>query len=301
MKRKDYNENSFLEIRDFLVKSFAEGETYNWKIDRWNFCRHLAQHFTGMLEAWPAQQGIWTENGEIQAVVCTEGENRGEAFLNLAARKFSRDHYEEFLDYAEQNLTTIEEGKKKLCYGLKTGDADLDDLMKQRGYQVWWQETDSVLDLNRGFTVDIPEGFSLDLAVNAGPEALALAHSKAFGYAGKAEPSMKNVISGFSDLVNAPDYRSDLSLVMVDSKGEVASFITIWWDEVNKLAIVEPAGTIPEHQKKGLCKALIYQAAQRIKTLGAEKLYVGSDQEFYKKIGFVEDCKINIWCKEWEL
>jgi len=40
--RKEFNEQEFIRIRDFLKKSFQKCPSRkNWLIDRWNFCRYF--------------------------------------------------------------------------------------------------------------------------------------------------------------------------------------------------------------------------------------------------------------------
>ena len=52
---------------------------------------------------------------------------------------------------------------------------------------------------------------------------------------------------------------------------------------------VEPVCVIPEYRQKGIGRAMIYEALNRARSLGAKKAYVISDQEFYERIGFKKD------------
>ena len=66
---------------------------------------------------------------------------------------------------------------------------------------------------------------------------------------------------------------------------EPVAYCSLWYDNQTDYAYLEPVCTVPEHRHKGLAKAIIYEALNRVKELGAKKVYVLSDQEFYKKIG----------------
>ena len=51
-------------------------------------------------------------------------------------------------------------------------------------------------------------------------------------------------------------------------EGEIASFMTVWYDDVTRCGYLEPVGTVPVHQRKGLVKAVIYEGLRRLKQLG---------------------------------
>ena len=57
----------------------------------------------------------------------------------------------------------------------------------------------------------------------------------------------------------------------------------LWYTE-GGTAYVEPVVTIPEHRKKGLARAVIYEACKRAKHFGANRATGLSDQEFYYKL-----------------
>jgi predicted N-acetyltransferase YhbS len=59
--------------------------------------------------------------------------------------------------------------------------------------------------------------------------------------------------------------------------------------------VLEPVGTIPEFRRKGLAFWLIDEGERRVSKLGARKLYVGSDQDFYRAIGFKVVIRQNLW------
>ncbi|MBO4286126.1 MAG: GNAT family N-acetyltransferase, partial [Bacilli bacterium] len=50
-----------------------------------------------------------------------------------------------------------------------------------------------------------------------------------------------------------------------------------------------PVCVIPEYRGKGVAKAMIYEALNRARFLGAKKAYVISDMEFYEKLGFKKE------------
>ncbi len=48
----------------------------------------------------------------------------------------------------------------------------------------------------------------------------------------------------------------------------------------------------------GLGKAVIFKAINTARKMGATKIYVGSDEEFYLKIGFSLEYTYEIWQKD---
>ena len=86
-------------------------------------------------------------------------------------------------------------------------------------------------------------------------------------------------------------------------EGEIASFTTIWWDKSTKTGAFEPVGTVPEHQRKGLAKALMTEGLKRLKQLGAVMAYVSSygkaAHATYESVGFTEYDRSELWERTW--
>ncbi len=71
----------------------------------------------------------------------------------------------------------------------------------------------------------------------------------------------------------------------ISDANEVASFTTFWYDELNKIGILEPVGTIPKYRKMGLGKAVIYEAIKRVKDKGVERIFsMGFSLAYSKEI-----------------
>ncbi|MBE9474129.1 MAG: GNAT family N-acetyltransferase [Chloroflexi bacterium] len=101
------------------------------------------------------------------------------------------------------------------------------------------------------------------------------------------------------NIQHAPFYRQDLDLIAISPDGEFASFCTIW---LTRCGAFEPAGTAPEHQRRGLGKTVIAEGLCRLKDLGAEMVFIGSGSAeayaFYTSVGFTEWDKSEIWEKD---
>jgi GNAT superfamily N-acetyltransferase len=83
----------------------------------------------------------------------------------------------------------------------------------------------------------------------------------------------------YHHIQSAPLYRRDLDLVAVAADGSVASFCTIWFDDVTRTAYFEPVATVPAHRRHGLGKALLVEGLHRLKEMGCLVAFVGGYSE----------------------
>lgn len=88
-------------------------------------------------------------------------------------------------------------------------------------------------------------------------------------------------------MTSSPHFNKSYAFV-AKKDHKYVSFANIWYKKGSTTALVEPVATVPEHRQKGLSKICIYKAIQAVKKDGAKNIYVGSNQIFYKKIGFQE-------------
>ncbi len=93
-------------------------------------------------------------------------------------------------------------------------------------------------------------------------------------------------------LTRVPNKNEELKTYAI-ANGEYCAHCGLWYSK-GDTAYVEPVVTVPAHRKKGLAKAVIYEACRRAKALGAKRATVLSDQEFYYRIGF--KCSSEVYC-----
>ncbi|MBR4290605.1 MAG: GNAT family N-acetyltransferase [Oscillospiraceae bacterium] len=92
-----------------------------------------------------------------------------------------------------------------------------------------------------------------------------------------------------------PNENADLKVFALQG-GEYCAHCGLWYTE-GDIAYVEPVITVPQHRKQGLAKAVVYEACNRAKKLGAKRAIVLSDQEFYARIGFEASSGVFCWEK----
>jgi GNAT superfamily N-acetyltransferase len=107
----------------------------------------------------------------------------------------------------------------------------------------------------------------------------------------------------YRNVQRAPLYRRDLDLVAVAETGEHAAFCTVWFDDVTRTAVFEPVGTAPEHQRRGLGRAVMAEGLRRAQRLGATQALVGSygaaAHALYEAMGFTTFELLERWEKTW--
>ena len=317
IKPVTYNPDlDFLRVRDFLVDTFGLVEKpLNWRLERWNYARWFIspmladygvvdddpQAYQQAIHIWNELTGLWqNESGDLVGVACiehTDRTHRGWGEVHLQHHPAYDAVLPELLAYAEQHLHNQE---RNLVY-LPVYDYDhaLLEAVQRRGYEriekytLWDAVLDpSVVDLGQAY---LPPGYRLqsmadDNDLDRRP--------KAFGQ-GFNHPDPKDWPShlAYAELQKAPDYRPELDLYVVAPDGEFVSFCIVWWDPKNRIASLEPVGTVPEHRRKGLARAVVLEGIRRVAELGAERVFVGSDQAFYLSLGFELKYPSHHWIK----
>ncbi|WP_433517504.1 GNAT family N-acetyltransferase [Nonomuraea sp. CA-143628] len=91
-------------------------------------------------------------------------------------------------------------------------------------------------------------------------------------------------------------YRADLDWIAEAPDGEVAAYCLIWLDPARQAAEIEPVGTVPDHRRRGLARAVCLAALHAARSAGATQAVVGprGDDAYpvparlYRGLGFHE-------------
>lgn len=275
----------FDRLRDFSIRTHKLSDyPVNWQLDRWNFCFSVVMKIKEYsLDEWLSGIKIWEEHGEIISVVNWEGERRGEAFVQVSRLDLPETVLEEMIDFIESKLASGEENNVEVRVSTKL--PEFISRLKTRGFKyLEWKETLTVIEIDKEFEVEVAEGYEICDGKDVTGLMKSDAHHMAFGYR-RSSKDRQLFAEGFDRMMHMADYREKLDMHMLYD-GEVVAFACLWFDKVNKCAVLEPVGTHKRHTKKGLAKALIYEGINRIKALGAERIYVYAELPFYLAIGF---------------
>lgn len=301
-KFRSYKHNTDFEgIRRFLITNNDSSYPLIWTFERWNYAYYFVRHMFGFTEdEWAKRIGIWeNKEGEIAAIANFEGIGRGEAFFQINKLYLNELPLEEMFEFAEKYLFLEDKNTSVVKIRILEGLEIVEEMARKRNYSKVPKayETTTFFSLEQEIVKPkISSEFkirSMDDDNNIVKRARVFA--KAFGNFG-TEDEVKSHL--YEELQKSPDYRKDLDVYLINSEGEYVSFCLIWYDEKNKLGILEPVGTDPDYRKQGLGKAAVFEAIRRVKEIGAEKILVGDGQQFYRSIGFSESHKNAVWKKE---
>jgi mycothiol synthase len=299
------NEEDYWRIRSFLrqVTLLNDRHDFSWPLLRWDY---WVWHVNMNIFHFKLEEVVhlWEADGQIAAVL--NPDSTGEAFFQIHPSYHSEALLCEMLDMAEAKLPKHnEDGKKELIVWVNEKDLIHKDLLTRRGYIRSKYKAEHMR--NRFLTQPVAESVPpAGYAVRAlGDESELPARSwlswKAFH---PDEPDEKyQGWEWYKNVQRVPLYRRDLDIVAVASDGGLAAFCTVWFDDVTRTAVFEPVGTHPDHQKRGLGKAVMSEGLRRAQRLGATLATVSSYSDgahaLYVSMGFTEFDLLEPWIREW--
>ena len=134
--------------------------------------------------------------------------------------------------------------------------------------------------------VEVPDGYRIrPLAGAEEIRARVEVHRAAF------TPS-RLTVEKYRRLFTLPHYRLEDDLVVEAPDGSLAAFAMAWWDPDGRVGEFEPVGTHPDHQRKGLSRALLAWGLRRYAARGARVVQVYShatnqaSEALYEAVGF---------------
>ncbi len=295
--RKYEPERDFLRVRDMLVQTFRAFEKpINWTFERWNYARYFAAPMLGAygkiedtiekslaaIRSWEDAVGIWeNEKSEIVAVVCPDEHVPDHPSYGVAYFQRRPQHdflLNEMFDYTEDTYVN----KDRTRVFIPEYDEHLKQAAAKRGYFKgnksggWWMEY-VLKDLPKP---NLPEGFRIQSMADDNDLEK---RRKIFGLSFRhKDPKEWPTLFSYQELQRAPDYRKDLDLVVVSPDGEYVACSIVWIDDYNKVARLEPVGSIV----LGMGREVVMEGLRRAAALGMEKSYMESGLRFYRKIGF---------------
>jgi GNAT superfamily N-acetyltransferase len=303
-----YTPRDFWRVRAFLRETFLiNGRTErNWQCYRWEYWRW---HGVANLDEGPMEEKVFlweTPDGELAAVLNAEG--RGHAHLQVHPAHRSEELEDEMVDVAEERLwKQIADGRVRVAVWSHTGDALREGVLARRGFEAKPGAAmhDRWMSLTRAVPAPVvPDGYVVR-PMGDGAELLERCYTSGLAFH-PDEPAIAHEnradVTWYRNIQRAPLYRRDLDIVAVAPDGAVASFATIWFDDVTLTAACEPVATSPVHQKKGLARACIHEGLRRARDMGATMAFVGSGEDAahrcYESAGFTDYMVSRPWIKE---
>jgi predicted N-acetyltransferase YhbS len=280
-------------VDNFLIQHYKTGnQDGNWIEPAWEY-----MHCHPYLDRSSLEKiGIWEDNGNIVAVAHFES-RLGEAFF-----QFHPDYFHlkpDMLNYAENNLYgTNNAGNKFLNVFVNEMDDEFISLVKGHGFEKDDTEARTILQFTVSDpfpAISLPKGFRLkSLSDDCNWPKIHRVLWRGFNHPG--EPP-EDEIEERMIMQEAPNFRSDLKIVVEAPDGNFASFCGMWYEPINQYAYVEPVATDPDFRRLGLGKAAVLEGIRRCAVLGATVAFVGNDLAFYQAMGFKKLYSSECWQK----
>ena len=273
-------EEDYWRMREFLRHVFLLNDRLerSWHVARldyarWHSCMNCAE--VGLDEV----VYLWEEGEELVGFVMPDG-RRGEAHLLVLPHKRTLTLEEEMLRVAEECLPQVlEDNRKKISVWTPDQDHFRKEILHRHGYTKGdWPEYQWYRDLDLPIeAVPLASGYTIR-SLGDGLELLERCYASGLGFhEGDIAVAVNNRkdVSWYRNIQSAALYRRDLDLVAIAPDGAIAAFCTIWFDDVTRSAYFEPVATVPDHQRRGLGKALLTEGLRRLKHMGATRAFVG--------------------------
>lgn len=171
---------------------------------------------------------------------------------------------------------TPDPANKRVGTNLYSGDDARRDLLETLGYS---REPDSLDYLSARSLEDflpepeLPEGFTIrDVAGEHEVSAVIKVHNGSFGSNWTEE--------SYLEVIRTPSFQYGREMVVVAPESGLgdatvfAAFCIYWLDPVSRRGLFEPVGCHKDFQRRGLTRALMYAAMQRMKTAGMEAVQI---------------------------
>ena len=233
--------------------------------------------------------GLWWERERLVGAAIYDM-YFGEAFCAILPKYEML--YPEILEYAGREL----KDETGLGISICDGHTREIDAARAAGFvRADQSETVMKLDLDQAFSVELPERLyfaELDPATDAYTFQWLLWQGFDHGTNRTEFENSEHIIPQIR-----PHFKLHLSVAAVNAKKEPVSYCCLWFHEGTDYAYLEPVCTIPSCRGKGIAKAVIFEALNRVKALGARWVYVISDMEFYEKLGFRKDLHYSFYWK----
>jgi len=221
--------------------------------------------------------GLWWADGKVVGAAIYDM-YFGEAFC--ATLPEYEALYPEILDYAYREL----KDDSGLGIAISDGNRTEIEAAKAAGFVLEEQhETVMRLDLSLMRPCDFPEGFSFS-------ELDPLQDGYDFQWLlwqGFDHGEDREEFEREDPLVvqNRRHLNKQLSLTAISPDGDKAAYCCVWNRNDTDYAYVEPLCTVPSFRGKGIASALLTEALNRAKALGAKEAFVISDLPFYASLG----------------
>jgi GNAT superfamily N-acetyltransferase len=277
MRRSYQAEADFWRIRNFLREIFLLNNKLEhcWHVARLDYWRwHLVLNCE---ECGPIDKVtyIWeTSDGKMAAFL--NPVVAGEIRLQVHPQFRTPELEDEMLAFAEEHLSIPKnDGKRRIHFPVDADDVLRQTVLLKRGYS---KQSGTSHKWRRDLESPIPEtsiAAGYDIRSMGGLDehpARSWASWRAF-HADEPDENYHGDWAWYQNVQLSPLYRRDLDIVAIAPQGEIASFVTILYDDYTRTAVCVLVGTAAEHQRKGLGKTVLLEGFRRLQKWGAIRVF----------------------------
>jgi ribosomal protein S18 acetylase RimI-like enzyme len=113
--------------------------------------------------------------------------------------------------------------------------------------------------------------------VDAGNAAELASRAEAGRLAFQSRLAAEAYLARYQAFVNSTAYARALDLAVLAPDGAVAAFAIAWPDPATGIGLLEPVGTHPAYQRRGLGRAVVAQALRALAAAGMRRASVGAE------------------------
>lgn len=297
------SEDDYWSIRAFLREVYLRNHRRDvgWQASRFDYWRwHMIEN-VGVVDSLEKAVFLWeTETGHLAAVL--NANNQTEAILTIHPDYQTPELEEDMIDVAEQNFGIP---GRRLFVFVHDLTASRKAILRRRGYA----ETDGLPEhqWRRDLTTPLPDVLTPDgYAVRPiGDTGSGEWHGRSWVLWRAFHPDEPDeAYEGWEWSLNwlrSPLYRRDLDIIAVAPDDQVVAYCVLWYDDVTRTGLFDPVAVMPEHQRRGLGRAIMIEAMRRARNMGATLATVSGYEQganaLYRSV-MSPDCDLNVpWAR----
>lgn len=267
----DGTARTFNEVLEFLSLCYRlDGRLQNWSVARlgnWRFGGN-SKRLKSDPEFFNRNLHIWRDGDGIVGAVVADGGG----VVTLLTHPHRRGIETEMLDWVEDEFEGPADRCTVTCWN---NDTWLQALLRDRSYAYaesggFNRKYDTHLSPHRS---PLPDGFRMTtLEAYGDAEGYISAVSEAFGRATIDR-------EWYDSNITAPCFSPRWVVLIESPDGHCASFCDVRIDRGAGYAEIDPIGTRPQFQRKGLARACIAECFRRLSEEGIRNAYIGSAPE----------------------
>lgn len=291
VKFKRYEEGDYQLVFEFFMELNQKDKVHiNWNWARWEWM-YFHQDFDKSLIC---SIGLWMVDEKVVGAAIYD-QYFGEAFCGVLPGFL--DILPNIIEYAYENL------KDENGLGIAVNDEDdsVKLLLAKCGFAQVEQDEDIFrISLDNQLQYELSSDYLIKEVVLPKDEyQYKMVLWKGFDHGDDIKEFEQSLIAeGTLDEAAYPHRKPSLSLSVMDETGRHLAHCTCWYDSSTDYAYVEPVCTIPQYRGKGLGRAVVCEALNRCRSLGAKQAFVISNEKFYRNLGFEAESHYTFYWKE---